>query len=375
MRDALMHAVRDTFDALKAELCWRTLRARLLGCAEAILATVLAVCVSRYLGLTEIWWAAICAFSLTGLALKVALDMGVQQIAGTFAGTIIGLMLSPVASSSAAVFVLSMAGLSAAGLYLATKRSMGYMWILSTALAIFVVTTAHANPNVELHGVATSLWLNASIGTLVYLGIAVAGSAAALLHRKDKPSAPAVGPVMAHALTGGELGRVPHAMIGAIALSALAYLAWRYPLDGFPQAMTTALVVLMVPVDAQGTWSPYRVVQRMCHRLLGCGLGCVAVLAVLPLTAGSLAYSLIAVCVLVWLACYVRFGHSDMSYLGTQFGAVVILAFVHDSVWLSDSVTVAYHRLVGIVAGNVALTLVLLLVTLGSTLRFRRRAQ
>src|ERR1700761_8082563 len=136
MRDTLSLAVRDTFGALKAELSWRTLRARFLSCAEASLATFLAICVSRYLGLTEIWWAAICAFSLTGLALKVALDLGVQQIAGTFGGTIIGLMLSPVASSSATVFVLSMAGLSAVGLYLATKRSMGYMWILSTALAI-----------------------------------------------------------------------------------------------------------------------------------------------------------------------------------------------------------------------------------------------
>jgi len=127
------------------------------------------------------------------------------------------------------------------------------------------------------------------------------------------PRAPESGPVMAHAPTGDEFDRVRHAMIGAIALSALAYLTSRYPPDGFPQAMTAALVVLMVPVDAHGTWLPYRVVQRMCHRLLGCGLGCVVVLAVLPLTAGSLTYSLIAVCLLLWLACYVHFGHCDIS--------------------------------------------------------------
>lgn len=369
IRNSLALAMRATFSAMKAEFSCRRFRARSRSCAEAILATALAICVSRYLGLTEIWWAAICAFSLTGLPLKVALDLGVQQIAGTFGGTIVGLMLSPVAHSSATIFVVSLAGLSAAGLYLATKRSMGYMWILSTALAIFVVTMAHANPNVGLHDVAYFLWLNASIGTLVYLVVAAAGSAAALLCRKYEPSVPESGPVMAHVLTGDELGRVPHAMIGAIALSALAYLAWRYPLDGFPQAMTTALVVLMVPVDTQGTWSPYRVVQRMCHRLLGCGLGCLVVLAILPLTAGSRTHSLIAVCILVWFACYIRFGHADISYLGTQFGAVVILAFVHDSVWLSDSVAVAYHRLVGIVAGNVALALVFLLVAAGPRLR------
>lgn len=366
MYDTFLLALRNTLCAFRAELSRRSFVARWRRCSEAVLATLIAVCASRYFGLPEIWWAAICAFSLTGLALGAALDLGVQQIIGTFGGTVIGLLLSRFAADDVTQFVLMMALLSAAGLYLATKRSAGYMWILSTALAMFIVTTTHAEPDTDLRGVAKAMWINALIGTTAYLGVTLLGRAVMLLgDARGTGAAEAPRPAVAHALTDRTLGRVPHTMIGAITLSVLAYLAWRYPIEGFPQAMTTALVVLMVPVDAQGTWSPYGVVQRMCHRLLGCALGCVVVLVVLPLTAGSIVYCLLAVCVFVWLSCYLRFGHSDISYVGTQFGAVVILTFVHDRVWLSDDVAVAYHRLAGIAAGNVALVVVLLVVTAG----------
>ncbi|MEI5996043.1 FUSC family protein [Paraburkholderia bengalensis] len=373
MYDTFLLALRNTLSAFRAELSWRTLAARVRRCSEAVLATLVAVCVSRFFGLPEIWWAAICAFSLTGLALGAALDLGVQQIIGTFGGTVIGLLLSRLAAHDVAVFVLTMACLSAAGLYLATKRSAGYMWILSTALAIYIVATTHAQPAADLRGVAQALWINALIGTTAYLGVTLVVAAAMLLCNARRPAAEAGHPRFAHALTDRTLGRLPHTTIGAVTLSMLAYLAWRYPVEGFAQAMTTAIVVLMVPVDAQGTWSPYGVVQRMCHRLLGCALGCAVVLAVLPLTAGSLVDCLLAVCVFVWLACFLRFGHSDISYVGTQFGAVVILSFVHDRVWLSDDAGVAYRRLVGIAAGNVALAAVFVLVMAACAVWARNR--
>ena len=374
MYDTFLRALRNTLTAFKTDLSRHTFITRLRRCTEAVLATIIAICASRYFGLPETWWAAICAFSLTGLAFSAALDLGVQQIIGTFGGTVIGLLLSRFAAHDVTQFVVLMALLSATGLYLATKRSAGYMWILSTALAIFIVTTTHASPDVDTRGIAQAMWINALIGTTAYLGVTLGGAAVTLLRNGRAPAPDEARPAVAHALTDRTLGRIPHTMIGTITLSVLAYLAWRYPVEGFPQAMTTALVVLMVPIDAQGTWSPYGVVQRMCHRLLGCALGCAIVLVVLPLTAGSIVYCLLAVCVFVWLSCYLRFGHSDISYVGTQCGAVVILTFVHDRVWLSDDVAVAYHRLIGIAAGNVALAVVLLLVTAGCAVWAKNRA-
>jgi hypothetical protein len=373
MLDTLLLALRNTFAGFRAELSSRTFLARLRRCTEAVLATLIAIYASRSFGLSEIWWAAICAFSLTGLALGAAFDLGVQQIAGTFGGTVTGVLLSRFAAHDVAQFVLLMACLSAAGLYLATKRSAGYMWILSTALALYIVATTHAQPAADLRGVAQAMWLNALLGTTAYLGVTLLGAGMMSVLGVRDPEAEAASPAVVHALTDRTLGRVPHTLIGAITLSVLAYFAWRYPADGFAQAMTTAIVVLMVPVDAQGTWSLYSVVQRMCHRLLGCALGFFVVFGVLPLTAGSVASCLLAVGVFVWLSCYLRFGHSNISYAGTQFGAVVILTFVHDRLWLSDDVGLAYQRLVGIVAGNVALAIILLLVTAACTVWAHKR--
>lgn len=163
-------------------------------------------------------------------------------------------------------------------------------------------------------------------------------------------------------LTDRTLGRATHRLIGTITFGVLSCLAWCYPLDGFPQAMTTALVVLMVPVSAQGARSPYQVVQRMCHRLLGCARGCLVVFAVFPSTAGSITDCLLAVCIF------------DISYVGTQLGTLIIQAFVHDGVRLSDNVAVAYHRLIGIAAENVALAVTLIVVTVISFRQFGRQA-
>jgi len=41
----------------------------------------------------------------------------------------------------------------------------------------------------------------------------------------------------------------------------------------------------------------------------------------------------------------------------------VILAFVHDNVWFNDMVDIAFERLIGIVAGTIALALVLAMVS------------
>jgi hypothetical protein len=366
MSSTLLLALNNTLHAFIGELSWHTLARRTRRCLNAVLATLLAVCAARYFNLPEIWWAAICAFSLTGLALSVALDLGVQQIIGTFGGTVFGYMLSRYAAYDIATFVLLIACLSAAGLYLATKRSAGYMWILATALAIYMMSASHAGGSVDLRVMAEALWINALIGTTAYLFVTalshVLRSASRRLGQDTASVLQAPHAGVTRPSSEPNLGRVRHTIIGAVTLSILALLAWRYPIDGFAQAMITALVVLVVPVDPHGGWSLYGVVLRMCHRLLGCLAGCVVVFGVVPWVAGSLAYCLVALCVFVWLSSYLRFGHADVSYVGTQLGAVVILAFVHDRTWISDDISVAYHRLLGVVAGNIALAIVLAVV-------------
>lgn len=362
MPNIALSVLVNTLRGFRNELTLAKLAARTRQCTIATLATVATVYVAHWLGLEQIWWPVICAFSLTGLELKASLLQGVQQIAGTLCGAFFGWLLSRYVADQVGLFVLCVMCLSAGGLYLATSRAASAMWILSTVLAIFMIASAHTRSMADPQRMVLMLFAGAIVGTVAYWVVCSLADALSRL-LGHKPRAGASAPAAAQsAAPGGTLGRLRHTAAAVVTLSVLAYLAWRYPLEGFPQAMTTALVTLLVPLDVSGAWSPYAVALRMCHRLLGCLAGSVLVLVALPLTAGHMHYCVIALFVLLWLACHLRFGDLNISYAGTQCGAVVILAFVHDRTWLSDNVQAAFSRLIGVTAGIVVLTIVLAVV-------------
>jgi hypothetical protein len=352
-----LSVIVNTLHGLRDELTLAKLTGRTRQCTVASLATVATVYIAHWLRLDQIWWPVICAFSLTGLELKASLLQGVQQIAGTLCGAVIGGLLSGYVAEQVGLFVLCVMFLSAGGLYLATSRAASYMWILSTVLAIFMIASAHTRSVLDPQRMVLMLFAGAMVGTAAYWVVcSLADALSRITGHKPRAAVPAAAQ---SAGPGSTLGRLRHTAAAAVTLSVLAYLVWRYPLEGFAQAMTTALVTLLVPLDVSGAWSPYAVALRMCHRLLGCLAGTVLVLAALPLTAGNMHYCVIALFVLVWLTCHFRFGDLNISYAGTQCGAVVILAFVHDGTWLSDNVQAAFSRLIGVAAGIVVLTMVL----------------
>jgi uncharacterized membrane protein YccC len=363
MQNVALTAVSNTLRGFRGEVSRSKVLKRSPKCACATLSTILAVYVAHWIGLGEIWWAAICAFSLTDLDLKPAANQGAQQIAGTICGVALGWALSQYVASQIGLFVFSITCLSAAGLYLAMSRAAGYMWILSTALAIFMIATVHAHTETHPLAVAEALFINAVVGTVAYWTIIALSHGVLLASGRPKGVAEAVPAAPSVTSSDRTFSRLRHTVVGAATLSILAYLAYRYPLEGFAQAMTTALVTLLVPLDVRGGWSLYAVVLRMCHRLLGCLFGSFIVLSAMPFTAGHMLYCMIALCISVWLACHFRFGDQNVSYFGTQMGAVVILAFVHDRVWLNDDVAVAYSRLIGVASGTAALAVVLALVS------------
>lgn len=366
MKNIALTAVLNTLRGFHTELSLAKVFERAPRCADAMLSTVLAVYVAHWIGLGEVWWAAICAFSLTGLELKAAASQGMQQIAGSVCGAFIGWVLSQHVAGEVGLFVVSITCLSVVGLYLATSRAASFMWILCTALAIFMIAAVHAHTETDPLAVVKALSVNAVAGTTAYWMIsALSRIVLRLSGRRTGIAAPApsASPVTSASPSGPTLGRLRHTIVGAATLSVLAYFAYQYPLDGFAQAMTTALVTLLVPLDVRGAWYLDAVVLRMCHRLLGCLFGSVIVLAVMPFTAGHMVYCMIALCASIWVACHLRFADLNISYVGTQLGAVVILAFVHDTVWLSDDVSVAYDRLIGVASGIVALAVVLGLVS------------
>ncbi|WP_250515432.1 FUSC family protein [Caballeronia sp. INDeC2] len=366
MQNIALAALSNTLRGLRDEITVAKLTKRTRQCTIATVATAVAIYVSHWLRLEQIWWPAICAFSLTGLEVKASLRQGTQQIAGTLCGTTLGWLLSQYVAGGIGPFVLCVIGLSSGGLYLATSRAASYMWILSTVLAIFMIASVRAHPATNPADLVVALSVGALTGTIAYWLVCLAADMLVRIFGGKTRAGDAAASAPS-ASTQATLGRLRHTVAGAVTLSVLAYLAFRYPLEGFAQAMTTALVTLLVPLDASGAWSPYAVALRMCHRLLGCLIGSVFVIALVPLTAGNMHLCVVALCVLVWLSCHFRFGDLNVSYAGTQFGAVVILAFVHDQAWLSDDVHAAYGRLLGVTAGIVVLTVVLAVV--GRTFR------
>ena len=78
MWEVLRLALRNTQVAFRAELDVSALLARSARCLQAVIAVTLAAAISLACRQPEAWWAAICAFALTGSALRPALGLGVQ---------------------------------------------------------------------------------------------------------------------------------------------------------------------------------------------------------------------------------------------------------------------------------------------------------
>jgi len=371
VRNLAVTAFSDTLRALRGELSRAKAIEHAPKCMAAVIATVLAVYLAHWLGLREIWWSAVCAFAITGQDTKTSLNQGMQQILGTVGGTAFGLMLSKYVAGELGLFVFSITCVAAAGLYLATSRAASYMWILSTSLAIYVIATTRSSSSTI--AIAEALSLDAVVGTATYWVVNAAFNR--LISATGLPkaaSATAAPPPAGESFDVASL-RARNVFTGTLTTCILAYFAYRYPVDGFAQAMTTALVILVVPLKIHRARSMYMVVLRMFHRLLGCLLGSLIACVVLPIAAGNVLYCTIALCLAIWLSCHLRFGDSGIAYAGTQAGAVIILAFVHDKIWFSDETGLAYARLTGIVSGTIALAVVMAVVgSVFSCSRFSR---
>ena len=373
MQNLASIALSDTLRGLRGELSARKFAERAPRCMVAVMATALAIYLARWLGLHEIWWSAVCAFAITGQDMKTSLNQGTQQMLGTLGGTAFGAILANHVGSEPGLFVLSITCIAATGLYLATSRASSYMWILSTSLAIYVIVSNHASVGERTTLMAETLSWNAIVGSAAYWGVNRVFNRFTTSIGLPSASPVSAFPSPPSAPFDVAFLRKRNVFAGTLTTSILAYFAYRYPADGFAQAMTTALVILVVPLDIHRDRSMYMVAMRLVHRLLGCLLGSVIACVVLPVATDNMLCCAIALCFAIWFSCHLRFGDSSIAYAGTQFGAVVILAFVHDSIWFSDEAGLAYARLAGIVSGAIALTVVLVVVgSLFSYARFAR---
>jgi uncharacterized membrane protein YccC len=148
---------------------------------------------------------------------------------------------------------------------------------------------------------------------------------------------------------------------GALAVGILAAFAYYLRLPGFPQALVTAIAVLILPAGLSVAATRQPVIEKMVHRVAGCLLAGALGIALLPLMQGNVILCLIALSIGVWAGCHVQTGHAGASYIGRQFTIAFIMVFVQDHHWSSDPIP-ALMRLTGILAGIAILAMVMLAV-------------
>jgi uncharacterized membrane protein YccC len=86
----------------------------------------------------------------------------------------------------------------------------------------------------------------------------------------------------------------------------------------------------------------------MLNRLLGCLCAALHAAPLLPLIGNTPFLCFVVLGAGVWLAAHVQAGAAEVSYIGTQFGVGLIMIFVQDHAWSTDS-SAAFQRLMGIV--------------------------
>jgi Fusaric acid resistance protein-like len=149
-----------------------------------------------------------------------------------------------------------------------------------------------------------------------------------------------------------------HALQGAPVVALLSIVMCQVHLAAFAQALVTTLAVLVVPLEAGAADTEARVTQRMVQRIAGCLAAGVLAFALLPLLAGHSLACQVALCAGTWLGAYLQRGPASVRYMATQFSAAFLMVFVQDSGWNLEA-GAAFERLAGILAGVVALALVM----------------
>lgn len=349
--------LRDLLLALRAEALGFSLRSpRALLALRPVLSVALAVGGAHALGLHDTWWAAISAFVVMQEQFGASVWRGLLRIAGTLIGAGLGIVLGPRLAAEPVVFVLLMGVAAWIGLYGAMVFKHSYAWVLGLVTYVMVVCEAVAMPG-DLADFARERVINIVLGALACMlvsGLSDTRLLAWLLRRPPPPAAAAAaGPALAERPVAAL-----HALHGACAITLMAILVWLHELSAFPQAMVTAVSVLIVPLAGGEAAVRATVADRMAQRFAGCMLAGLFGFALLPLIGERPLLCQSALALGVWLGAYLQRGAAGVRYLAVQFSVAFLMVFVQDSGW-SVNGWAALQRLAGVFAGIASLAIVI----------------
>jgi len=361
-------------------IVWR--RFVTLESIKRVLSVTLSVAVAHLLNCDDKWWVAISAFMVMRSGWSDSVQRGVHRVVGTVCGALLGYWIAPWASGHPLVFVVVLCVVTWAGMFASLIFNYGYGWTLTTVTFVMIFFEGFRNTTALSH-FAISRVVDVGVGTLTCVGVAAVfdpvvrsfvrralgrstASAAASATADFAAAASAADAVAAPSAAQKTDQRVasPQYAAGAllasqaaIAVVVLALLASYLRLSIFPQAMVSVIAVLIVPLQAAPDVIANAVTTRMMHRFLGCLLAGLLAFALLHVAGPYPGWSLLMLAGGVWLGSYIQAG-PQTSYIGTQFTVAFIMVFVQDHPWASD-LSLAFERLMGIIAGIAVLALVM----------------
>jgi uncharacterized membrane protein YccC len=331
---------------------------------KAVLAVLLATTVSSAFHLEDNAWAALSGFLVMRTSFAESAPRGGQRILGTVAGAALGFGLARFTSASVPLLMVTFAVVSWVCVYQSTVSVASYAWVLFGVTAAMVMTAAFASPADATDFAGTRI-AEVGIGTLC--GIVVSGFFE--LFRQPGLPPPQPPPSPESRLTLRRLldddwrrdraGALAHASRAAIAVGLLP-LVWRaFSITDIAPTAVTSFIVMIVPttvLEHEGVGAIY---QRVVHRLLGCAIGGLVALLLLPLVGDSLPLYGLALAVGVAIGVHIQGGRSGISYVGTQFCFAFIVTFVQGP-GPASSITPGFQRLAGIAIGCLMLGAVVL---------------
>jgi uncharacterized membrane protein YccC len=323
-------------------------------CTMTGLAVALATTVALAARVDAVWWAAISAFVTTRATGPAAVQRGGLRIAGTAAGAVLAVLLSPWLVNDFAALSLILFAASACGVAGFLVSRHGYAWLLGAVTADMVLLAALSDPLSALT-VACNRTAEVTIGTAaaILVGLVLAPDTQAA-------PAPSVAPGWSD-LLGAQWPAMQHALrTGATVM--LVPVVWNWlELPELSQTAITVAAVMAVPaLSNDAAADQQKVTQRAMHRLLGCLLGGIAGLACLALSVDNFLPWLLMLTAGVWVGAHVQGSQRGIGYIGTQTAVVFIVTLVQD--WGPPaSIFPGVERLAGITGGLLILLLVSLL--------------
>jgi uncharacterized membrane protein YccC len=325
--------------------------------ARTVASVALAVIASHYLALSDSWWVAITAFTVMQTDFASSIERALHRVFGTACGAGLGAVAAPWVSDKPVALVLLLAMSAWAGLLASLVLKHSYAWVLATVTFLMVAMEAF-HDLAGVHAFAAARVLDIVIGSAACL--LVAGAWHAGTHKSWRLFAggatdaaapapalppPRIRPAVLHALNGG------------LCVGLLAAVSCIADLRYFPQAMVTAIAVLVVPLGTMADDADKAVSQKMMQRLAGCLCAGIAALLLLPLIDGRPWLCQGVLGLGVWAGAYLQSGAPAVRYLGTQFAVAFIMVMVQDKGWIVSYMT-ALERLGGVAAGVAALCLI-----------------